>query len=260
MIVLNATLTPNLPLLISSQANLFLPALTIITLKDNSPPRANMSKSGLMNALFLSSLMIGVLILFWRSSTILLSLILLVVLDWIEPSLCMMLEDKLPSQKMQWRINLWPWLGILWNLSTLLLVMMILIATLLTWENLISSRWSIKITLVLCKIEFFKDPLLILLLLVWILIIHQLAENLPLALMIRLSESSLLILVRVEKSIMAKECKSNESFVGKILANNFKNRVFSICYTLDGRYILSGSEDMNVRIWKTKASDPIGQV
>jgi WD repeat and SOF domain-containing protein 1 len=37
-------------------------------------------------------------------------------------------------------------------------------------------------------------------------------------------------------------------------------RVFTVNYTQDARYVLSGSDDMNVRLWKTVASDPIGRV
>jgi len=36
-------------------------------------------------------------------------------------------------------------------------------------------------------------------------------------------------------------------------------RISGVAFTLDHKYILSGSEDMNVRLWKARASDRIGQ-
>ena len=36
--------------------------------------------------------------------------------------------------------------------------------------------------------------------------------------------------------------------------------VSSILYSMDSHYIFSGSEDMNLRIWKAQASLPIGQL
>lgn len=35
-------------------------------------------------------------------------------------------------------------------------------------------------------------------------------------------------------------------------------RVFSVLYTLDSRFVLSGSDDGNVRIWKARASGKLG--
>lgn len=37
-------------------------------------------------------------------------------------------------------------------------------------------------------------------------------------------------------------------------------RVFSTCYTLDTRFVLSGSDDANLRIWKARAADKLGVV
>eukprot|EP01092_Planopodium_desertum_P008910 TRINITY_DN3796_c0_g1_i1.p2 TRINITY_DN3796_c0_g1~~TRINITY_DN3796_c0_g1_i1.p2 ORF type:complete len:122 (-),score=18.93 TRINITY_DN3796_c0_g1_i1:10-375(-) len=36
------------------------------------------------------------------------------------------------------------------------------------------------------------------------------------------------------------------------------HRVFCVQYTKDSKYVLSGSEDTNLRIWKAKASEPAG--
>ena len=35
-------------------------------------------------------------------------------------------------------------------------------------------------------------------------------------------------------------------------------RIFSTAYTLDARFVLSGSDDGNVRIWKARASEKLG--
>ena len=37
-------------------------------------------------------------------------------------------------------------------------------------------------------------------------------------------------------------------------------RVFSVAYTLDHKYILSGSDDTNLRLWKARSSEKIGQL
>jgi len=36
--------------------------------------------------------------------------------------------------------------------------------------------------------------------------------------------------------------------------------VSSVSYTMDGNYVLSGSEDMNIRLWKNVAYKPTGVV
>ena len=52
-----------------------------------------------------------------------------------------------------------------------------------------------------------------------------------------------------EKSIIIKECKSKYKY-------NLFIRVYSVIYSLDDRYVFSGSDDTNIRIWKAQASDP----
>lgn len=37
-------------------------------------------------------------------------------------------------------------------------------------------------------------------------------------------------------------------------------RIFSTVFTADARFVLSGSDDGNVRIWKAKASDKLGVI
>ena len=37
-------------------------------------------------------------------------------------------------------------------------------------------------------------------------------------------------------------------------------RVFCVGYTLDHKYILSGSDDTNLRLWKARSSEKIGQL
>ena len=34
----------------------------------------------------------------------------------------------------------------------------------------------------------------------------------------------------------------------------------SICWSLDDRYILSGSDEMNIRLWKAHAAEKLGPV
>lgn len=36
--------------------------------------------------------------------------------------------------------------------------------------------------------------------------------------------------------------------------------MFSVAFTADARFVLSGSDDGNVRIWKAKASDKLGVI
>mmetsp|Transcript_16003 Transcript_16003/g.33566 ORF Transcript_16003/g.33566 Transcript_16003/m.33566 type:complete len:526 (+) Transcript_16003:226-1803(+) len=37
-------------------------------------------------------------------------------------------------------------------------------------------------------------------------------------------------------------------------------RIFSVAYTLDHKYILSGSDDTNIRLWKARSSEKVGQL
>lgn len=47
--------------------------------------------------------------------------------------------------------------------------------------------------------------------------------------------------------------KARDTYHGKRM-----QRVFAAAYTLDNRFVLSGSDDGNVRIWKARASDKLG--
>lgn len=38
------------------------------------------------------------------------------------------------------------------------------------------------------------------------------------------------------------------------------NRVFAVNYSSDATYVLSGSDDTNIRLWKAKASEQLGVV
>ena len=40
----------------------------------------------------------------------------------------------------------------------------------------------------------------------------------------------------------------------------WRRSIFSTLYTLDSRFVLSGSDDANLRIWKARASDKLGVV
>ena len=37
-------------------------------------------------------------------------------------------------------------------------------------------------------------------------------------------------------------------------------RVFTVNYSADARYVISGSDDTNLRLWKANASDPLTRV
>jgi WD repeat and SOF domain-containing protein 1 len=37
-------------------------------------------------------------------------------------------------------------------------------------------------------------------------------------------------------------------------------RVFTVNYTMDNTYIVSGSDDTNIRLWKARASEKLGQL
>jgi WD repeat and SOF domain-containing protein 1 len=37
-------------------------------------------------------------------------------------------------------------------------------------------------------------------------------------------------------------------------------RIFTTKFSLDGKYVLTGSDDTNIRLWKANASDPVGVV
>ena len=43
-----------------------------------------------------------------------------------------------------------------------------------------------------------------------------------------------------------------------IYHTNRMQRVFSVLYTMDNKYVLSGSDDGNVRLWKARASEKMG--
>jgi WD repeat and SOF domain-containing protein 1 len=44
------------------------------------------------------------------------------------------------------------------------------------------------------------------------------------------------------------------------LSSSLARRVFATAYTLDSRFVLSGSDDANLRIWKAHASEKLGVV
>lgn len=55
--------------------------------------------------------------------------------------------------------------------------------------------------------------------------------------------------------------KSKFIILFKDLIKYFKFlRIFAVCYSLDNEYVISGSEDMNIRLWKSNASKPLGTV
>lgn len=54
----------------------------------------------------------------------------------------------------------------------------------------------------------------------------------------------------------AEVCSSPAQNAGQ--AADYPNRVFSSLYTLDSRFVLSGSDEGNLRIWKSDSSAPLG--
>ena len=54
----------------------------------------------------------------------------------------------------------------------------------------------------------------------------------------------------VGRHTMAKGCRSILSI----------GRVYAVQWSLDSEYVLSGSDDMNIRIWKALAAKPLGNV
>jgi WD repeat and SOF domain-containing protein 1 len=54
--------------------------------------------------------------------------------------------------------------------------------------------------------------------------------------------------------------KSWEEKAREVYFTKRMQRISGVCYSGDGRYIFSASEDMNVRIWKTRASEKLGVI
>lgn len=50
-----------------------------------------------------------------------------------------------------------------------------------------------------------------------------------------------------------REGKSREVYHGKRM-----QQIFSVLWSMDNQYVLSGSDDMNIRIWKAEAAKPLG--
>jgi WD repeat and SOF domain-containing protein 1 len=53
----------------------------------------------------------------------------------------------------------------------------------------------------------------------------------------------------------ATEGRSREVYHGKRM-----HLLYSVLWSMDNEYIYSGSDDMNIRIWKTNASKPLGVI
>lgn len=61
-----------------------------------------------------------------------------------------------------------------------------------------------------------------------------------------------------DKTVRIFETSSRHSH--EIYHTKRMQRVFSVCWSNDATYILSGSDDMNIRIWKAKASQKLGRL
>ena len=51
--------------------------------------------------------------------------------------------------------------------------------------------------------------------------------------------------------------KSDEGFSRDCYHTKRMQKVYSVLYTMDDKYVLSGSDDTNIRVWKSVANDPI---
>ena len=49
----------------------------------------------------------------------------------------------------------------------------------------------------------------------------------------------------------------NEGFSRECYHDKRMQKVYSVLYTMDDKYVLSGSDDTNIRVWKAVANDPI---
>lgn len=61
-----------------------------------------------------------------------------------------------------------------------------------------------------------------------------------------------------DKSIRIFE--TNKGHSREIYHTKRMQRLTSVQWTLDNKYILSGSDEMNIRIWKARASEKLGPV
>lgn len=83
------------------------------------------------------------------------------------------------------------------------------------------------------------------------LTLHQLAESLSLPPSIRPSEYSPSMMAVRGKSTTPSACNS------KTYPPFYPYRVNAVLYSMDSRYIVTGSEDTNIRIWKSHASESL---
>jgi WD repeat and SOF domain-containing protein 1 len=53
--------------------------------------------------------------------------------------------------------------------------------------------------------------------------------------------------------------EANDGKAREIYHTNRMQRVFCVNYTADAKFVISGSDDSNLRLWKARASEPLGQ-
>lgn len=54
--------------------------------------------------------------------------------------------------------------------------------------------------------------------------------------------------------------KENSGTSREVYHGKRMQKVFSVLYSMDNEYVLSGSEDMNLRIWKSISYKPLGNI
>jgi DDB1- and CUL4-associated factor 13 len=63
-----------------------------------------------------------------------------------------------------------------------------------------------------------------------------------------------------DRTIRLFNTKNRNGFARDIYHTKRMQRVFSVNYSMDNTYIVSGSDDTNVRLWKARASEKLGQL
>jgi WD40 repeat protein len=65
-------------------------------------------------------------------------------------------------------------------------------------------------------------------------------------------------MARDQKCIILNECKGKPMYFRWSACLHSTQRVSSSLFTADARFVLTGSDDGNIRIWKAKASEKLG--
>lgn len=85
---------------------------------------------------------------------------------------------------------------------------------------------------------------------------HQPEKNFVVDLTTGLSEFSASAKEVAKKFIIQGECRGNIS----LKRRTQRTRIFCAKYSADSRFVVTGSDDTNIRLWKAVASDRLGTV